>query len=184
MAVEDGLSSEDKAEGYIWPARPKSRVMSKSMRKRAPGMRGDSSGNGWAVVTGASSGIGLAFARELVRRGKRVLAVARRRDCLKALAREASEQGGSIVPLVADLQTGEGLGVVVERMVGLGTIDLLVNNAGIATFGNFQHSSLEQEIGAIRLNVHAVLTLTHAVVHNVTNLEKHCCDYKEIHNKL
>jgi len=49
-------------------------------------------------------------------------------------------------------------------MVGLGTIDLLVNNAGIATFGDFQHSSLELEIGAIRLNVHAVLTLTHAVL--------------------
>jgi short-subunit dehydrogenase len=124
----------------------------------------DSSGNGWAVVTGASSGIGLAFARELVRRGKRVLAVARRRDRLEALAREASEQGGSIVPLAADLQTREGLGVVVERMVGLGSIDLLVNNAGIATFGDFQHSSLEQEIGAIRLNVQAVLTLTHAVL--------------------
>jgi short-subunit dehydrogenase len=124
----------------------------------------DSSENTWTLVTGASSGTGLAFARELARRGHRVLAVARRRDRLEALAREAAEQGGSIVPLVADLQTGEGLGVVVERMGGLGTIDLLVNNAGIATFGDFQHSSLEQELGAIRLNVHAVLTLTHAVL--------------------
>ena len=127
-------------------------------------MRGDSSGNGWAVVTGASSGIGLAFARELVRRGKRVLAVARRRDRLEALEREAAEQGGSIVPLVADLQTRDGLGLVVQRIVGLGTIDLLVNNAGIATFGDFRYSSLEQEMGAIQLNVHAVVTLTHAVL--------------------
>jgi short-subunit dehydrogenase len=80
------------------------------------------------------------------------------------MAREAAGQGGSIVPLVADLQRGEGLALVVERMVGLGTIDLLVNNAGIATSGDFQHSSLEQEIGAIRLNLHAVVTLTHAVL--------------------
>ena len=93
-----------------------------------------------------------------------MLAVARRQDRLEALAREAAEQGSSIVPLVADLQTGEGLALVVERVVGLGTIDLLVNNAGIATFGDFHHSSLEQEMGAIRLNLHAVVTLTHAVL--------------------
>jgi short-subunit dehydrogenase len=93
-----------------------------------------------------------------------VLAVARRRDRLEALEREAAEQGGSIVPLVADLQTRDGLGLVVQRIVGLGTIDLLVNSAGIATFGDFQYSSLEQEMGAIRLNVHAVVTLTHAVL--------------------
>lgn len=134
------------------------------MRERTSAVNEDSSGNGWTLVTGASSGIGLAFARELARRGHRVLAVARRRDRLEALAREAAEQGGSIVPLVADLQTGEGLGSVVERIVGLGTVDLLVNNAGIATFGDFQHSSIEQEMGAIRLNVTAVLTLTHAVL--------------------
>jgi len=116
------------------------------------------------VVTGASSGIGLAFALELAQRGHRVLAVARRRDRLEAVAREAAERGGTVVPLVADLQAAEGLALVVERMVGLGTIDLLVNNAGVATFGDFRHSSLQQEMGAIRLNLHAVVTLTHAVL--------------------
>ena len=54
-------------------------------------MSGDSSGNGWTVVTGASSGIGLAFARELARRGHRVLAVARRRIFYVA---EAKISGG------------------------------------------------------------------------------------------
>jgi short-subunit dehydrogenase len=127
-------------------------------------MSGDSSGNGWTIVTGASSGIGLAFAKELARRGHRVLAVARRRDRLEALALEAAEQGRSIVPLAADLRTGEGLALVIERMVGLGTVDLLVNNAGVATSGDFQYSSLEQEMDAIRLNLHAVVTLTHAVL--------------------
>ena len=134
------------------------------MRERMSRMSGDSSGNGWTVVTGASSGIGLAFARELARRRHSVLAVARRRDRLEALAREAVEQGGSIVPLVADLRTGEGLALVIERMASLGTIDLLVNNAGVATFGDFQYSSLEQETDAIRLNLHAVVTLTHMVL--------------------
>jgi uncharacterized protein len=134
------------------------------MRERAQGMGRHSLGSGWAVVTGASSGIGLAFARELARRGHRTLAVARRRDRLEALAVEAAKQGGSVEPLAADLGTAKGLALVVERMVGLGAIDLLVNNAGIATSGDFQHSSLEQELGAIRLNIDGVVTLTHAVL--------------------
>ena len=71
-------------------------------------MSGDSSGHGWTVVTGASSWIGLTFARDLARHGHRVLAVARRLDRLKTLAREAAEQGGSVELLVADLGTAEG----------------------------------------------------------------------------
>jgi len=116
------------------------------------------------VVTGASSGMGLAFARTLARDGYRVLAVARRRDRLEALAREAGEQGHVVVPLAADLGTVEGLASVTTRIADLGAIDLLVNNAGIATSGDFQHSSLERELGSIRLNVDAVVTLTQAVL--------------------
>lgn len=123
----------------------------------------DGSSKGWAVVTGASSGIGLAFARELARRGHRVLAVARRRDRLEALARELNGQG-LIEPLAADLGTADGLALVGARIGSLGAIDLLVNNAGIATSGDFDHASLEQELSAIRLNVSAVMSLTHAVL--------------------
>jgi short-subunit dehydrogenase len=53
---------------------------------------------GWAVVTGASSGIGRAFARELARRRYRVLAIARRRDRLEALALETGTQAGCVEP--------------------------------------------------------------------------------------
>jgi uncharacterized protein len=127
-------------------------------------MTWDNSSKGWAIVTGASSGIGLVFARELSRRRHKVLAVARRRDRLEALAREATERGGHIVPFAADLGTAEGLASVVSRIGSLDTIDLLVNNAGIATSGDFQQSSLERELAAIRLNVDAVVTLTHAVL--------------------
>ena len=125
---------------------------------------GDSSSQGWAVVTGASSGIGREFARELGRRGYKVLAVARRRERLEALATEAAKEGGSVAALAADLGTAEGLKLVITRLTSLGKIDLLVNNAGIATSGDFQSSSLEQELVAVRLNVDAVMTLTHAVM--------------------
>src|SRR5262249_25065180 len=121
------------------------------------------SSKGWTVVTGASSGIGLAFARELARRGYRVLAVARRRDRLEALARELDGQG-LIEPLAADLGTADGLALVGARIGSLGTIDLLVNNAGVATSGDFHQASLEQELGSIRLNISAVMSLTYAVL--------------------
>jgi uncharacterized protein len=127
-------------------------------------MSGNNSSKGWAVVTGASSGMGLAFARELARCGHKVLAIARRRDRLEALATEAAKQGGSVTALAADLGTAEGLKLVVTRMASLDRIDLLVNNAGIATSGDFQSSSLERELSAIRLNVDAVITLTHAAL--------------------
>jgi short-subunit dehydrogenase len=122
------------------------------------------SDKGWVIVTGASSGMGLAFARELARRGHSVLAVARRGDRLEALARDAAGESGCVVPLAADLGTAEGLGSVVARLAGLGAIDLLINNAGIATAGDFQGSVLEDEVAAIRLNVNAVVTLTHAAL--------------------
>src|SRR5215467_13168210 len=93
--------------------------------------------NDWAVVTGASSGIGLAFARELSRRGHPVLAVARRRERLEALARQASAHGGRIEPLTADLTTEQGLTSVVQRIEELGGIELLINNAGLANAGDF-----------------------------------------------
>lgn len=119
---------------------------------------------GWAVVTGASSGIGLTFAKELSRRGHPVLAVARRRERLEALAKETPEQGGRIEPLTADLKTQEGVRSVARRVEELGQIEFLVNNAGIATAGDFLGSSLDEKLGEVRLNVEAVVSLTHQVL--------------------
>jgi len=119
---------------------------------------------GWAVVTGASSGIGMAFARELGGRGHPVLAVARRRERLEGLAREAAAHGGHIEPLVADLTTEQGLASVVRRIEELREIELLINNAGLANAGDFLNASLDFESAAVRLNVNAVVTLSHCVL--------------------
>ena len=118
----------------------------------------------WAVVTGASSGIGLEFARELARRGHPVLAVARRRERLQALAKEAAENGGRIEVLSADLTTEQGLASVLRRVEELGEIELLINNAGIANAGDFLRASLDHEIAALRLNIEAVVRLAHAII--------------------
>jgi short-subunit dehydrogenase len=84
----------------------------------------------------------LIFAQELARRGYNVLAVARRRDRLEALARNESSRGGRILPFTADLGTSDGLAALAARVRELGNIDLLVNNAGVATAGNFADSDL------------------------------------------
>ena len=83
---------------------------------------------GWAVVTGASSGTGEEFAQELARRGYRVLAAARRRERLEALAKRVSAQGGHIEPMTADLATESGVCAVLKRIEELGEIELLINN--------------------------------------------------------
>jgi short-subunit dehydrogenase len=120
--------------------------------------------HGWAVVTGASSGIGFEFARELAKRGYPVLAVARRRDRLEALAAGASPNDGRIEPLVADLTWEQGIAMVIRRIDELADIELLINNAGVAGAGDFITASVDQEIRAIRLNVEGVVALTHHVV--------------------
>lgn len=113
---------------------------------------------GWAVVTGASSGIGMAFARELAKRGYPVLAVARRLDRLEKLAAEVG--AGRLEPLAADLQTSEGVQAVAQRAGELGEVELLVNNAGFASWGRFAELPLQRELDAVRLNVEAVVELT------------------------
>ena len=123
----------------------------------------------WAVVTGASSGIGLEFARELARRGHPVLAVARRRERLESLAKQGAEHGGRIEPLTADLTTVRGLTSALQRVEELGEIELLINNAGVANAGDFLGGSVDREIAAIRLNVEAVVRLTHTVVQGMVH---------------
>ena len=117
----------------------------------------------WAVVTGASSGIGREFALALAERGKPVLAVARDGERLSALADEVARQGGRLEPLSADLSRPEGveslLAAAAEREV-----ELLVNNAGAACYGPFVTRSPERERELIRLNVEAVVALTHGLL--------------------
>ena len=78
-----------------------------------------------ALVTGASSGFGLAFARKFVARGGRVIGVARRADRLQALA---AELGAAFVPRPLDVRDG----AAVDRLAEVGPVDVLVNNAGLA----------------------------------------------------
>src|ERR1700720_646118 len=89
-----------------------------------------------AIVTGASSGIGEAIARELAKRGYGVTLVARRADRLEAVAAELGELGVTARVLVTDLADRNARASLPERIAALDLIpDILVNNAGFSTLG-------------------------------------------------
>ena len=115
---------------------------------------------GWAVVTGASAGLGAVFARSLAARGYKVLAVARRADALARIAAELSKDGAVVETLAADLSSAAGTDAVAARAEALADVDLLVNNAGLSTSGRFLDLSAEKELQSIRVNVEALYTLT------------------------
>lgn len=118
-----------------------------------------------AVVTGASIGIGRAFAEELARRGFDLVVVARNEQQLTQLSTAlASRHGTEVTVLAADLSTGEGTGRVAHLLSGEERVDLLVNNAGRGVHGLFSEQSLEDELGQIDLNVRALVHLTRAAL--------------------
>src|SRR5579875_78742 len=113
-----------------------------------------------ALVTGASSGIGAAFARTLVARGYRLILVARRRDRLEALAAEL----GNCEILTADLSEEPGLQRVEHRILAAPDLALLVNNAGFGSMGRFFEIPVESQDRMHKLHVVATMRLTHAAL--------------------
>jgi short-subunit dehydrogenase len=119
-----------------------------------------------AVVTGASSGIGAAFARVLAARGHDMVLVARNEARLRELGSSlGAEHSSSCEILSADLETEAGVASVAARLGDRARpVELLVNNAGFGTTGRFHELPVEQEEAEIRLNVVALVELTHAAL--------------------
>ena len=114
-----------------------------------------------ALVTGASSGIGTEIARELARRGHGLVLVARREERLRELADELARAHGvraeAIGSDLADPASRDELGQALrERELD---VEILVNNAGFGSGGDFQDLDPEVEVGMVRLNVEAVVAL-------------------------
>lgn len=119
---------------------------------------------GYALVTGASSGIGLELARVLAREGHPLVLVARRTEPMRALADELSKAHGTACVVVgADLGQPEGVATVVrevrERQL---EVEVLVNNAGFGLAGGFTALPAESQLGMIDLNIRSLTALTHA----------------------
>lgn len=118
----------------------------------------------WAMVTGASSGIGREFCRELAVRGHDLVLVARREERLNRLAEELSNYYGvNAEVLVADLAKQADVKKVANRILADEKhISLLVNNAGFAVANDFINGDYYREEQALEVMVRAVMELSHA----------------------
>ena len=115
------------------------------------------------LITGASTGIGAAFARKLAARGRNVLLVARSEDKLIALCNELGRLTSIRAQYVAlDLQQPDsGAQLFEETQKRELEIEMLINNAGFGSMGDFGKLDLDRELDIIQLNVRALVDLTH-----------------------
>jgi len=116
-----------------------------------------------SLITGASSGIGEVFARKLAARGRNVLLVARSEGKLITLCNELGRSNSIRAQYVAlDLSLPESPARLFEEAEKRGlSIDLLVNNAGFGSFGDFSKADLARELNMIDLNTKALVELTY-----------------------
>jgi uncharacterized protein len=118
---------------------------------------------GTALITGASSGIGAAFAAALAKQGMNVVLVARSEDRLQQLAHTLQVQHGIRADvLVQDLTKPEAATAVYQAVESFGIgVDLLVNNAGFGDYGAFGDRPRQKQLDMIQLNISALVDLTH-----------------------
>ena len=118
-----------------------------------------------ALVTGASAGIGAAFARALAREGYDVALVARRMDRLETLAAELKQSGAEAIPIQADLSIVDAHAPVMDALAAHGReVEMLVNNAGYSIPQEFAVTPWSAQRDFVMTLVMAVCGLTHAVL--------------------
>jgi NADP-dependent 3-hydroxy acid dehydrogenase YdfG len=118
-----------------------------------------------AIVTGASSGIGAATARELGRRGATVVLAARRADALETQARAIREAGGEAVAMATDVSDPGQVSLLVDRTEAtFGRVDVLVNNAGANWFRPLAETRADEVIGLLEVNLLGAMLLARAVL--------------------
>lgn len=125
---------------------------------------------GYALVTGATAGLGAAFVRRFAAEERDLVLVARDTERLEQLAAELRQRYPiSVEVLSADLATEAGCDAVVARLESAESpVELLVNNAGIGIYRPFPDSPVADEQRMLDLNVRAVLVLTHAAVNSMS----------------
>ena len=119
-----------------------------------------------ALITGASAGLGVEFARQLARRRADLVLVARSTDALESVAAELrSEYGIAVEILVADLSEAADVDRVADRLGDASDpVDLLINNAGFGLPLQFADNDIDDEVRHLRVHVEASMRLMHAAL--------------------
>src|SRR6267154_1784037 len=122
--------------------------------------------DGFALITGASRGLGMAFARALAQRHCNLVLVARSPEPLHAFANELRRAHPvSVVAIQVDLSTAGAGQILAEQLSSGGIpIELLVNNAGFGLRGEFRANSLPRQLEMLRLNNQAIVELTYSLL--------------------
>jgi short-subunit dehydrogenase len=122
--------------------------------------------DGFALITGASRGLGMAFARALAQRHCNLVLVARSAEPLQAFANELRRAYPvSVVAIQVDLSTAGAGQILAEQLSSGGIpIELLVNNAGFGLRGEFRANSLPRQLEMLRLNNQAIVELTYSLL--------------------
>ncbi|HWD56925.1 MAG TPA: SDR family oxidoreductase [Stellaceae bacterium] len=119
----------------------------------------------WALVTGASSGIGAALARELARHGHDLVLAARRLAPMEALADELRALGAAATVLTADFAVPGGAAALAAELDARGiAVEVLINNAGLGAFGRFDKIDAARDAEMLQVNVVALTELTRALL--------------------
>ncbi len=129
----------------------------------------------FAVVTGASLGLGKSIACELAERGYSLLMVSLPGEGLPELCTQLSTQYGvDAIAFETNITKSEELNALLENINANYCVEILVNNAGIGVSGEFEGTDSEKIIGLLRLNIEALVLLTHGLI---PNLKKRCKSY-------
>lgn len=119
----------------------------------------------WALITGASAGIGVALARELARHGAKFILTARRQERLDTLAAELRGKGAEVRIVAADLNHPAAPQQIYDATEDAGIpVDILIDNAGLGQFGAFASSPIDQELSQVRVNCEAVVHIARLFV--------------------
>lgn len=116
----------------------------------------------YAVITGASSGIGYEMAKLFAKEGKNIVVIARSQDRLEKLRAEIeSKRGTKVIVVIKDLSKPSAPQEIFSELQKEHIeVDVLVNNAGYGVYGMFSHTNLEQELEMIQVNVTSLTALT------------------------